>query len=68
MSASGSVAQDRTRRRLRGREPYQVNSETMAASGNPDVKFMHSLPAFHNKDTEVGKEIFEKFGLEVAWK
>jgi ornithine carbamoyltransferase len=45
-------------------KPYQVNSETMAATGNPDVKFMHCLPAFHNTDTEVGKEIFEKFGLE----
>ena len=44
--------------------PYQVNAETMAASGNPDVKFMHCLPAFHNPETEVGKEIYEKFGLE----
>jgi ornithine carbamoyltransferase len=45
--------------------PYQVNAEAMAATGNPDVKFMHCLPAFHNKDTEVGKEIFEKFGMEA---
>jgi ornithine carbamoyltransferase len=45
-------------------KPYQVNSETMKATGNPDVKFMHCLPAFHNTDTEVGKEIFEKFGME----
>jgi ornithine carbamoyltransferase len=45
-------------------EPYQVNAEAMAATGNPDVKFMHCLPAFHNTDTEVGKEIFEKFGKE----
>jgi ornithine carbamoyltransferase len=45
--------------------PYQVNAETMALSGNPDVKFMHCLPAFHNTDTEVGKEIFEKFGMEA---
>jgi len=44
--------------------PYQVNSETMAATGNPDAKFMHCLPAFHNTDTQVGKEIFEKFGME----
>jgi ornithine carbamoyltransferase len=44
--------------------PYQVNAETMRRTGNPDVKFMHCLPAFHNTDTEVGKEIFEKFGLE----
>jgi ornithine carbamoyltransferase len=45
--------------------PYQVNAETMAATGNSDVKFMHCLPAFHNTDTEVGKEIFEKFGMEA---
>ena len=45
--------------------PFQVNAETMALTGNPNVKFMHCLPAFHNTDTEVGKEIFEKFGLEA---
>jgi ornithine carbamoyltransferase len=44
--------------------PYQVNRETMEATGNPDVKFMHCLPAFHNTETQVGKEIFEKFGME----
>ena len=36
-----------------------------ALTGNPDVKFMHCLPAFHNTDTQVGKEIFEKFGMEA---
>jgi ornithine carbamoyltransferase len=45
--------------------PYQVNAQTMAATGNPDVKFMHCLPAFHNTDTEVGKEILAKFGMEA---
>jgi ornithine carbamoyltransferase len=45
--------------------PYQVNADAMAATGNPDAKFMHCLPAFHNTDTEVGKEIFEKFGMEA---
>jgi ornithine carbamoyltransferase len=45
--------------------PYQVNAAAMAATGNPDVKFMHCLPAFHNTDTEVGKEIYEKFGMEA---
>jgi ornithine carbamoyltransferase len=45
--------------------PYQVNSELMAATGNPNCKFMHCLPAFHNTDTAVGKELYEKYGLEA---
>jgi ornithine carbamoyltransferase len=45
-------------------KPYQVNAETMAATGNPDAKFMHCLPAFHNTETQVGREIYEKFGME----
>jgi ornithine carbamoyltransferase len=45
--------------------PYQVNAEAMAATGNPDCKFMHCLPAFHNRDTEVGEEIYEKFGMDA---
>jgi ornithine carbamoyltransferase len=45
-------------------KPYQVNAEAMALAGNPEVKFMHCLPAFHNTDTEVGKEMEEKFGLQ----
>jgi ornithine carbamoyltransferase len=44
--------------------PYQVNAKTMGLTGNPDVKFMHCLPAFHNSDTQVGQEILEKYGLE----
>jgi len=43
--------------------PYQINAQTMELTGNPDVKFMHCLPAFHNADTEVGKELERKFGL-----
>ena len=43
--------------------PYQVNARAMALTGNPDAKFMHCLPAFHNTDTEVGKEIEAKFGI-----
>jgi ornithine carbamoyltransferase len=51
--------------------PYQVNKELMKASGNPRVKFMHCLPAFHNTDTKVGKKIAEKYphlanGIEVT--
>jgi ornithine carbamoyltransferase len=45
--------------------PYQVNAATMELTGNPDVKFMHCLPAFHNTDTEVGKEIYDKYGMEA---
>jgi ornithine carbamoyltransferase len=44
--------------------PYQVNAQTMALTGNPDVKFMHCLPAFHNTETQVGKEIYDKFGMD----
>ena len=44
--------------------PYQVNAEVMAATGRDDAKFMHCLPAFHNRDTKVGEEVFQKFGLD----
>ena len=45
--------------------PYQVNREAMGLTGNPDVKFMHCLPAFHNADTAVGAELKEKYGMEA---
>ncbi len=45
--------------------PYQVNHKLMEAAGNPQVKFMHCLPAFHNTDTQIGKDIYEKHGLEA---
>ncbi len=44
--------------------PYQVNKENMAKTGNKNVKFLHCLPAFHNRQTTVGEEIFQKFGLD----
>lgn len=44
--------------------PYRVTPELMAASGNPQVKFMHCLPAFHNRETKVGEWIYETFGLD----
>ncbi len=43
--------------------PYQVNGAMVAATGNPDVKFMHCLPAFHDLETEVGRKMFERHGL-----
>ena len=46
-------------------KPYQVNMEMIKNTGNPDVKFLHCLPAFHNRETTVGEEIFQKFGLEA---
>ena len=49
--------------RIKLLKPYQVNPEVMKKSGNPDVKFMHCLPAFHNADTKVGKQVSEQFGL-----
>ena len=44
-------------------KPYQVNKAMMDATGNSKCKFMHCLPAFHNRETKVGEEIFRKFGL-----
>ena len=44
-------------------KPYQVNKAMMQKTGNPKTIFMHCLPSFHNTDTKIGKEIFEKFGL-----
>ena len=43
--------------------PFQVNAELMAATGNPDVKFLHCLPSFHDINTTVGQDIFEKTGM-----
>jgi ornithine carbamoyltransferase len=45
--------------------PYQVNRHLMEMSGNPAVKFMHCLPAFHNRETEVGAHIYETFGIDA---
>jgi ornithine carbamoyltransferase len=50
--------------RIRLLKPYQVNAELIGRTGNPAVKFMHCLPAFHDRETTIGKEIFERFGLD----
>jgi ornithine carbamoyltransferase len=51
--------------RIRLLKPYQVNQKVMGMTGNPDAKFLHCLPAFHDQETEVGMKIFEKFGIDA---
>jgi ornithine carbamoyltransferase len=45
--------------------PFQVNADLMKATGNPQVKFMHCLPAFHSADTEIGRQLHQKWGLDA---
>ena len=45
-------------------KPYQVTMDALKLSGNPNVKFMHCLPAFHNRATKIGEQIYQKFGLD----
>jgi ornithine carbamoyltransferase len=45
--------------------PYQVNAAVLEATGNPEARFMHCLPAFHDRETAVGEEIFTEFGMEA---
>ncbi len=49
--------------RIKELSPYQVNAALMKATGNPATRFMHCLPAFHGRDTKVGEEMYEKFGI-----
>jgi ornithine carbamoyltransferase len=49
--------------RIRLLKPYQVDMKLMRATGNPRAKFMHCLPAFHDLETKVGRDIHEQFGL-----
>jgi ornithine carbamoyltransferase len=44
--------------------PYQVDSKVMAITGTPHAKFLHCLPAFHNRDTQFGEDTFGKFGID----
>jgi ornithine carbamoyltransferase len=44
---------------------YQVNAKVMAATGNPDVRFLHCLPALHNRETTIGQQIYDKHGLDA---
>jgi len=49
--------------RIKLLKAYQVNSDMIEMTGNPDVKFMHCLPAFHNRETKIGEDIFQKTGM-----
>jgi ornithine carbamoyltransferase len=51
-------------KRIKLLTPYQVNKKVLEMTGNPHVKFLHCLPAFHNRDTTVGEEMYHKFGIE----
>lgn len=50
--------------RIKLLKPYQVNSELLKMTNNPNVRFLHCLPSFHNRETIVGEEIYQKYGLE----
>jgi len=60
MGEADSVWEERIKLLL----PYQVNKKAMDLTGNPKIKFMHCLPAFHNAETKMGKQILDKFGIE----
>lgn len=55
---------DEWKRRIELLKPYQITMDVLKATKNPNVIFEHCLPAFHNLETEVGKEIYKKFGLK----
>jgi ornithine carbamoyltransferase len=50
--------------RIKLLQPYQVNTDVIKMTGNPKVKFLHCLPAFHNRETTIGEEIYQKYGLD----
>lgn len=51
--------------RIKLLKPYQVNAKMMKLTGNPNVKFLHCLPAFHNRETKIGEEIYQKFKIDA---
>lgn len=60
MGESASVWEERIKLLL----PYQVNKKAMELTGNKNCKFMHCLPAFHNLETQVGRDVHQQYGLE----
>lgn len=61
MGEPESVWEDRIKRL----KPYQVNGKLLEMTGNKKVKFMHCLPAFHDRNTKIGEDIYQKYGLEA---
>ena len=61
-----SMGEDKAvwKERIQLLRPYQVNMDVVRRTGNPSVKFMHCLPSFHDRDTKIGEQIYEEFGLE----
>ncbi len=57
-------AESKWEERVRLLKPYQVNRQALAATGNADAKFLHCLPAFHNRETKIGEQIYQKYGLD----
>jgi ornithine carbamoyltransferase len=55
---------DKWEERIKLMKPYQVNMNVIKLTSNPKVKFLHCLPAFHNRETKVGEEIYQKYGLD----
>jgi ornithine carbamoyltransferase len=51
--------------RIRLLVPYRVDAQVLALTGNAGVRFMHCLPAFHNRETRIGEEVYAKYGLEA---
>jgi ornithine carbamoyltransferase len=57
-------AKEKWAERINLLRPYQVNSAMLGLTGNPDVKFLHCLPAFHDDQTTLGKQMAEQYGLQ----
>lgn len=62
-----SMGEDKSvwRERIELLRPYQVNMSVIQLTGNPDVRFMHCLPAFHDRHTRVGEDVYQHFGLDA---
>ena len=61
-----SMGEDKSvwKERIELLRPYQVNMDVVRRTGNPATRFMHCLPSFHDRETKIGEQIYEEFGLE----